>query len=141
MYRQKGPDWYWALGVIALASAVIAVIYNNIFFAVFIILGAIVLGFYANKRPEVIDVAISEEGVMVQNYLYPFETLKGFAVDQHELGTYLLIETSRTLVPVVSIPLPEQLDPDALSDLLKTRVEPKKLEEPLSHKLMEVLGF
>ena len=141
IHREKGPDWYWALGVIALAGATIAVIYHDVFFAVFIILGALILGFYANRVPEILDVAISDEGITVRKYFYPFEKIKGFAVDEHELGNFLLIESERMLTPVISIPIPEGLNAGSLRQLLSTKIAEKPLKEPPSHRLMDELGF
>lgn len=140
-YKEKGPDWYWALGIIAVAGASIAVITHNITFAIFIIVGALILGVYANKRPDLITIGISDEGVMVRNYLYLFEKIKGFAIDEHDLGNFLLIETTRAVTPIISIPLPEGLDGDGLRALLKTKITEKKLSEPVSHRIMEHIGF
>jgi hypothetical protein len=140
-HKEKNPDWYWALGVIAIASCAIAIIYHDILFGVFIILGAGILGFYAKRPPELVDIAISEDGVAIRNYLYPFEKIKGFAIHTHEGGSFLLIESSRALIPVISIALPEEMDAEDLTELLKTKIPEKKLEEPVSHRLMEHLGF
>ncbi len=140
-YREKGPDWYWALGIIAIAGAAIAVLTDNPLFAIFIILGAFILGFYANKKPAILDVSISDEGITIKNYLYPYDKIKGFAVDEHNLGNFLLIESDRAIIPIISIPIPEGLDGDALTELLKTKIEEKPLKEPASHRIMEHLGF
>lgn len=141
-HKHKSVDWYWALGIVAIAGAVIAIIYHDFFFAIFIILGALILGYYANRRPEVIDVAISVDGIMVRNYFYSYEKIQGFAIDAHaELGTYLLIESNRPIMPLISIPLPEALDTEALVELLKTKIPEKKLEEPMAHRIMQHLGF
>lgn len=141
IHREKGPDWFWALGVIAIAGASIAVVYHNAFFAVFIILGALILGFYANRTPDILDVAISDDGITIRKYFYPFEKIKGFAVDEHELGNFLLIESDRMLTPVISIPIPEGLNTESLRQLLLTKVLEKPLREPPSHRLMDELGF
>lgn len=140
-YREKSADWYWALGVIAVTGAVIAIILHNIFFAIFLILAAVILGFYAARKPDILDVAIFENGIKVNAFLYPFKKLTGFAIDIHELGSYLLIETNHSIMPIISIPLPEELDAEALEHLLKTKLTEKELKEPLSHKIMEHLGF
>ena len=140
-HREKGPDWFWALGVIAIASAAIAVIYHDILFAVFIVLAAVILGFYAAREPDVIDIAISDEGIKIRSFFYPYEKIKGFAVDEHDLGNHLLVETSRAVTPVISIALPVTIDPDALTELLKTKIPEKPLKEQLSHRLMEHMGF
>ncbi len=140
-HKEKTNDWYWALGIIAAFSCAIAVIYNDILFGVFIILGAAILGFYAKRPPEVIDIMIDETGVTIRKYLYAFEKLKGFAIHTHEGGSFLLIESGRTLIPVISIALPQDLDTDALVEFLSEKLPEKKLEEPISHRLMEHLGF
>jgi len=141
-HRDKSPDWFWALGVVAVAGATIAVIANNILFAILILIGALILGYYANRQPQLIDIAINDEGVIVRNMFYPFERTTGFALDIHDhFGAYLLIETTAALMPVVSIPLPEELDYEALAELLRAKMPEKKLKEPFAHRLMEVLGF
>ena len=142
-HREKGADWYWALGIIALLGAALAVIYDDVLFAVIIVIGGSMLGYYAMRPPEIIEIAIGDEGIMVRDYLYPFEKLKGFNVEEHLLGSYLLIESSRAVLPVISIPLPsEGLDFDSLRHLLRTKIREKtKLTEKNSHRIMEHLGF
>ena len=140
-HRDKGPDWFWALGIVAIAGAAIAFVSHDPFFGVLIILSALILGYYAYREPAVIQVAINEDGIMIRDYLYPFTTIKGFAVDENVLGNHLLIETSRSFSPVISIALPETLDTDGLFDLLQAKIPEKPLKEQLSHRIMEHLGF
>lgn len=140
-HREKGPDWFWALGVVALAGAAIAVIYHDTFFAVFIIISAVMLGYFAARPPEIMEVAISDEGISVKNILYLFEKIKGFAVEEHDLGNRLILETERVLAPIFSIPLPATLDTDSLAELLRTKIVEKPLKEKASHRIMEHLGF
>lgn len=140
-HREKGPDWFWALGVIALAGAAIAVISHNVLFAIFIILAAVILGVYAARRPKIIEIVISDTGIKIRDYFYPYEKLKGFAVDEHDLGNHLIIESDRALTPVISIPLPLTIDADALTALLKTRIPEKPLKEHMTHRVMEHMGF
>ncbi len=140
-HKEKGPDWFWALGVIAIAGAAIAVVFHNYLFAVFIVLAAVILGYYAARRPEVIEIAVSDDGITVRGYLYPFGSIKGFAVEEHPDGNLLIVESGRTLIPVFSIPLPVSLDTDSLAALLKTRIPEKPLKEKAVHRIMERLGF
>lgn len=141
VHREKGPDWYWALGVVAIAGAATAIIFHDTLFAIFIIMAGLILGFYAARKPDVIDIAISDDGIQIRSYFYPFEKLKGFAVDENELGNHLIIESDRMVTPIISIPLPLTIDTDALTALLKTRLEEKPLKEQISHRLMEHMGF
>jgi len=141
VHREKGPDWFWALGVIAIAGAAIAVIYHNILFAIFIIIASLILGYYAARTPEIIDIIVSDDGIQIRNYFYPYAKIKGFAVDESEFGSHLIIESDRAITPVISIPLPVTLNTEDLFRFLKTKIDPKPLKEHLSHRLMEHLGF
>ncbi len=141
-HKEKGSDWFWALGVIALAIAVIAIIYHNILFAIVIILGSIILGYYASRPPNIMDVSLSTKGIQVREIFYPYEKIRGFAVERHILGNCLLIETGRAVLPVVSIPLPqEELDMESLENFLVQYVEKKDLKESAGQRIMEHLGF
>ncbi len=140
-HREKGPDWFWALGVIAIAGAAIAIIDHDVLFGIFIIIAAIILGFYAARKPDVIEIAISDAGIMIRNYFYPYEKIKGFAVDENESGNHLLLESDRQVVPIISITLPASIDTEGLIGLLRTKIPEKPLKEHFAHRLMEHMGF
>lgn len=141
-HKEKNPDWFWALGIIAIAIAAISVIYHNILFAVVIILGAVILGYYASRHPDVIEISLTEEGILMKELFYPYEKLNGFAIDRHNTSSCLLIETTRTVMPVIAVPLPDtDLDFDMLEEFMKERVESKPLKDSAFHRIMENLGF
>ena len=141
-YREKGADWYWALGIIALVGAILSVIYHDVLFAVIIVFGGLMLGYYARRAPEIVEIAISDNGIRIKDYFYPFKKLKGFNIDEHHMGSFLLIESSRPLIPVVSIPLPKEgMDYEALRALRATKLPEKKITEPESHRIMEHIGY
>jgi hypothetical protein len=140
-HLEKGPDWFWALGVIAIASAAIAIIYHDTLFAIFILLAAGILGYYAARKPEIIEIAISDDGIRVRNYFFPFEKLKGFAIEETEVDSHLLIESDRAIMPVIAIGLPATLDTEELTRLLETKLVVKPLKEGPSHRIMQYLGF
>ena len=140
-HREKGPDWFWALGVIAIAGAAIAVIYHDTLFGIFIVLAAVILGAYAARKPDVIEIAVSEAGVRIRDYFYPYEKLKSFGIDESELGNHLILESTRAIAPIISISLPLTIDADALAALLRTKLPEKEHREQASHKIMEHLGF
>lgn len=140
-HREKTPDWYWALGVIAVAGAITAVIYHDVLFAILIILSSLILGYYASRKPEIMNVSINEDGIIVRDYMYRFEKLKGFSIEEHFMGNKLLIESSRAVVPILSIPLPENLDTEGLYELLITKIQNKPISFPVSHRIIEHIGF
>ena len=140
-HHEKTPDWYWALGIIAIAGAIIAIMHHDVLFGIIIILGGFIMGYYAAREPDIVEVSISEDGIMLKDYLFLYEKIKGFAVEEHTMGNKLLIETSRAVAPLISIPLPDTLDTDGLHQLLKTKIKEKDLREPTAHRIIEHIGF
>src|SRR3989338_6162006 len=50
-HNPKSTDWYWALGIIAVAGTVASVLFGNYLLALLIIIAAVALAFHAAKRP------------------------------------------------------------------------------------------
>jgi hypothetical protein len=48
--KERSRDWFWALGIIVATSSIAAIIFNDYFFAVLLILSGILLGFFAVKN-------------------------------------------------------------------------------------------
>jgi len=140
-HREKGADWFWALGVVAIAGAALATVYHNILFAILIVLSAIILGVYAARKPDIIEIAISDEGIRVRTYLFPFSKLKSFGIEETGLGNILIIESDRLVAPILSIPIPLALDTESLGALLRTKLPEKPHTEDISHKILDRLGF
>ena len=49
--KEKRPDWFWALGIIAIAGSTVSFIYGNFLFGVFIILATVALFFFGTAKP------------------------------------------------------------------------------------------
>ena len=138
-HHPKTADWYWALGIIALSFATIAVLLDNFLFAVLIILSAMTLCLFAVKEPRIINCQINEHGVVIDDTLYPFSTLTsfGFEYDGHPK---LILKSHKLLTPLLIVGISEDILGEART-LLKKRIFEADLEEPLSYKIMEYIGF
>jgi hypothetical protein len=138
---EKGSDWYWALGIIALVGATIAVIFGNILFAIVIVLGAIVMTIVSRREPSFIPFAITPRGVRVDDRLYPYATIESFCVDEDgPLGPQLILKSNAAFRPLIVIPLPPEAVGE-IDDILAERLPEEHLEESLAHHLLEFLGF
>lgn len=139
--RDRSNDWFWALGVIAVSSAVLAIIYDNYLFAVFIVIAAIVLGFFAVRKPGMIEYRIDAKGLSIGREFYPYEKLVSFTVLEKPGGeNLLLILSKRPVVPLFSIPLGIE-SPETVRKLLASHIKEEKHTEPTAHKIMDYLGF
>ena len=80
--KERGNDWFWALGVIILASAITSFIYTNYFFGLFLIIGGILLGTFAVKKPDLVFYELNEKGLKIRNRLYSYNNIKAFWVKE-----------------------------------------------------------
>ena len=139
---EKTTEWYWALGLVAVAGAIAALLANNVLFALLILIGAFVLALLASRPPRIVHFSISQRGVRIDDDLHPYNSLKSFAV--HEISSdhvpKLIIETSRMIAPHLVIPL-EGVHADDVHKYLARFIPEEDHVEPLSHRIMEWLGF
>jgi len=138
---EKGNDWFWALGLLAIAGSAAAFVFGNILFGVVILLGAITMAIFALNDPRIIPFAVTARGVRIGTVLYPYTTLESYCIDEeHEHGPHLFVKSERTFMPLLILPIPEE-HIDDIEDLIGARLPEEMLEEPFSNRLLEFFGF
>lgn len=102
----KNATWYLAVGGLALILVIIALWQSNYFFAIFVIIAAVVLASFGKRRPKVFEFRVTEEGVGVGEKFYAFEQLESFMAREREGSLHELIVKQKTYVnPYVRIPV------------------------------------
>jgi hypothetical protein len=140
-HTEKGADWFWALGIIAVSISITAVIFGNILFAIFIILSAFTLGMLARKPPKIMDIEIGDKGVKIGKSFYAYSSIQSFWVDeQNENDKRLIIKVDSITMPHFSI-LADNVDLNEVKERLLNFIPEEEYIEPISHKIMERLGF
>lgn len=138
---EKGSDWFWALGLLAVAGAVGAFIFGDILFGMVILLGATVMVVFTLHEPDLQFFAVTTRGIRVGEELYPYATLESYYIDEDNVqGPQLIVKSERMLMPLILMPIPEEYIDD-IEDILQTRLPEEHLEEPLAHRLLEFFGF
>lgn len=142
IHVEKTPDWYWALGLVAVAGAVAAIIYNNVLFAAFILIAAFVLAIQAARRPNVRRFAVTQRGIRIDDTLIPYNSLESFSVDELSPNhtPKLIINPKGVFTSIIVIPIVD-VDADDVHDYLAPLLDEDEHTEPLSHRVMEWLGF
>jgi hypothetical protein len=138
--KERHPDWFWALGVIIFANSVTAIIFGNYFFAILLIVGGLLLGFFAIKKPDLVFYELNEKGLQIKDRIYPFENVKSFWVQKEGRPT-LFIRSERFLLPIISVPIENILIEKIHSFLLAKNIPEEEMKEHPSEKIMESLGF
>lgn len=139
-HTPKTSDWFWALGIVAAACVFISVLLGNILFAIFIALAAFAISLYAARRPKAIKVEINSKGVRVNDTIFPFAHIQGFALSIDARSPALVLTMQKVLMPHVLIPLGET-DPEDIRTLLSPRLKEGHYEEPISIKLFDAFGL
>ena len=138
---ERGQDWYWALGVIAISIAIISVLLNDILFGLLIIVAAFTLALLARRPPHLVEFELSDRGIKTGQTLHLYEEILAFWVeDQGEATPVLLVDTTKLLAPNLIIPL-EGIDPTDVRAYLKEHIEEIPMKEPIAHKILEFFGL
>ena|SRR3990167_8456063 len=144
--KERSSDWFWAFGIIFVSSSIAAIIFGNYFFATFLVISGLLLGFLAVKRPEMISCELNTQGLKIRNHLYPYVGIKSFWVQIDTTGTgelrpTLFIKSERVFMPEISISINEDDAEDIRSIMLDRNVAEEEMKENTSTKIMEILGF
>ncbi|XKT75326.1 MAG: hypothetical protein ACJKSS_00860 [Patescibacteria group bacterium UBA2103] len=139
--KERTPDWYWVLAIIAVALSVASILFGNVLFAVVIITGAIALGFATTGARSDYVVSLTNRGVLLDSTLYPYENITSFCILEYEHEDPVLsLRTNSIFAPQLSIPLID-VDPYDVYEILEHFLEEDLHEEDLFERLVDFLGF
>ncbi len=138
-FREKSPDWYWALGIVALAAAITAAIAGNALLAALIIVAAFTMALFATKRPTHTEFVLNDRGLVIGVKLYPYETLESYWIYGPEEKEELIVKSQKPLMPLILIPL-EGVSATEVEKRLSLKLTKEEHVEPLSHRVMEFFG-
>lgn len=140
-HTDKGSDWFWALGIIAVSSAVVAILFKNFLFALLIVVGSFTMALLASRQPRELTFALTPRGIMIDGSLYPYQMLVAFWIKDRETeNPTLIIDARRFLTPHLVVSL-EETDAEQVHTYLTEYLPEEELEEPFGQRLLERFGF
>ncbi|MDP3965318.1 MAG: hypothetical protein Q8Q13_00780 [bacterium] len=138
---ERGSDWYWALGIVAVCAALTSILFSNVLFAIVLIVAAFTIGLIARTPPKLIEFELSDRGIRVGGTLHRWDHIIAFWVeDEHDREPLLLVDTTKFMSPNLIIPI-EDIDPAEVREFLQQRAEERPMKEPVSHKILEFFGI
>jgi hypothetical protein len=140
-HKERTPDWFWAVGIIAVSVSIAAVIFGNTIFGILVLIAAFALTLFINRPPETVDVEVTEHGVRKGKVFYPYQTLRSFYIDIHHPHKKVLLRSEKTLVPLIIVPLNDDVDAERLRRTLGHFIHEEHLSLPFVEKILEYLGF
>jgi len=107
-FEDKSADWYWALGIVATALAIAAVLFNNILLALLVTVASVTVAIHAAKHPRIHRFRVTDDGIAIDANFYEFRNMLSFSVLEYAdetLPPSLSVKTKLFLAPHLLIPI------------------------------------
>lgn len=140
-HKERGSDWFWAVGIISVSVAIAAVIFGNIIFGILVLIGAFTLSIFANRPPSTLQVTVDEKGITRGNIRYPYETLDSFWIDIEHPHKKIILKSEKLFMPLIIIPLEDGVNLEELHDTLSQFMSEEFHALPWVERVLEYLGF
>ncbi len=141
-HQDRSVDWYWTLGGLAIAGAVLSVIFSNFLLAVIILIGAGSIGTLAARGPRTHWVRVDGNGVTMDGTLYRHDALHSFWVDETDKDNPLLLVSTRSVLhPQLVVPLIETSRASAVRTYLKRYLEEEEQHPHLGEQVARLIGL
>ena len=136
-WKIEGPDlmpkttsWFWALGILALAFIVFAILLKNYLLIIILALAAFIVFSSKNKRPELINFRLDNDGLYIEHKLYSYDSFESFWIfEAHtDKERELALRSKRHLAPLLIVPLYSDDEPRIRKILTKYLTESKEQE-------------
>lgn len=141
LFEEKSADWYWSLGIVAVASAIASALFGNVILALLILAASGTLALSTLKRPRIHQFRITEDGVMIDDNLYEYDSIVSFSVLEYidpAMPPVLSLRTHKLLAPHLLIPI---VGPDPLEvyEFFADHVEEGRHDESAVDRIIDLL--
>ncbi|MDA8611390.1 hypothetical protein N9L18_00810 [Candidatus Pacebacteria bacterium] len=141
-HEVRSNDWFWIVGVIAIAGAILAAYFENILLAILIVIAGFTSLLHGHSKPKVITFKISRRGVQAGTTLYPFSSLESFWVEDEMREDKIILKSQKFMMPYIVIPYDStKTDPEEIRDYLLEYINEEEMAEPVLQQVLENLGF
>ncbi|HEY0948426.1 MAG TPA: hypothetical protein VGE53_03015 [Candidatus Paceibacterota bacterium] len=141
LFEEKSGDWYWALGIVAVAGAIASALFGNVILALLILVASGTLALSTLKRPRMHLFRVTDEGVMIDENLYEYESIHSFSVLEYidpNRPPALSLRTHKILAPHLLIPIVGP-DPLELYEFFAEHVDEGRHDESLTDRIIDLL--
>lgn len=117
-YFERSRLWYIVAAILGALGIMYAISTANFLFALIILITGVIVLVTSFRKPERMDVVVTEMGMIIGETFHPFKEIKNFSIvfDPPKVRT-LYLEFPSVLRPLLSVPL-EDMDPNTVRDTL-----------------------
>ena len=122
--RERGIFWYVAIGIIAIGLLLWAILKEQNYLFVGIIVIVLIIIFITSRRePKTISIQIAEDGIEIDRRFFTYDRIKKFWIAyEPPVVKILYLRTTRSTQPTYSIPIGD-IDPLKLREQLLEYIE------------------
>ena len=95
---------------------------------------------YAARKPSLINIELNDKGIVVDKYIYPYQNIEKFWVEERRSGNTLIVKSIQKTLPHTTISA-GQVEPELIRGYLSRRIKEEEMTEPFVQTIMEYLGF
>jgi len=139
-HTRKTSDWYWVVGIIALAFFVSSILFGNYTFSGVVLLATVALFLSSHREPEHLKIGMDGKGIYINKDHYPYETIHSFYIEDDFGVPRIFIKSKKILMPLIVIPLGD-IERDDVEFFLGYHLDNEKIEESLFQIILEYFGF
>jgi hypothetical protein len=143
-HRPKNRNWIIVVGAIFAVAATLAFIFDNNLYGVLLIIGGVLIVLTGLRSPKLIDVQISKNGLVTNDTLYLFQNLDKYwitTISAPDSDPVLLVHSKKPLMPLVSVPISEEVDIEALRTIMSSYLPEEEIRDPFSNQIVDQLGL
>lgn len=141
-HKGHSADWYWTLGLLALAGAGLSVFLGNLLLAVILLMGSGCIGYLSARGPREHQVRIDQKGVVLDGTVYPYKNISSFWVEEApEREPRLLVSTTGIMHPQLIIPLLSGARASAVRQYLRRFAKEEEQPPHLGQHVAELFGL
>lgn len=140
-HKERSPDWFWAVGIIAVSIMMVSIILGNIIFGLLVLVGTFALLLFASRPPNILHVVVDEKGVTKDQIRYSFDTLRSFWIDTEHPHKKITLRSGKIFMPLIVVPLDDKTDIEKLHQNLSNFLPEEFHALPLIERVLEHLGF
>lgn len=139
--KERGGDWVWYAGLVALIVAILCFIFGNPFLGIFSIVAGVVVILIATKKPQELEITLSAEGIFINDMQIPYSSVTQFWLDEKGESDKLQLVAKGSFAPVIEIPLEDVRAEDVREYLLAKGCEEKEIRASVSTAIFHKIGF
>lgn len=139
---KKTTAWYIGFGILLALLLFVAFMMQSFLTGVIFFLSGVLIFFHSERPPKSVSYDLRTTGIKVDSRIYLYRELTAFNIVEHGSSIYLLLKSKRLLMPLIHIPLADDINHEEVLDAISNHLpQDPDFVEPLADVLAHWLGF